>query len=82
MSTLSDVREFDSSRWAAEEVAIDLGWLRECPYHGEPFRVPDQYPRELETPGVPTELAAVAMELRDVYDEQCAYCALESTVPE
>jgi hypothetical protein len=24
--------------WAAEDVAIAMGLLRECPYHGEPFR--------------------------------------------
>ena len=25
-------------RWAAEHIAIELGLLRECPYHGEPYR--------------------------------------------
>jgi hypothetical protein len=29
---------FHSRRWAAEELALELGWLCECPYHGEPFR--------------------------------------------
>ena len=26
-------------RWAAEDVAISMGLLRECPYHGQPFKV-------------------------------------------
>ena len=26
-------------RWAAEDVAIAMGLLRECPYHGQPFKV-------------------------------------------
>ena len=25
-------------RWAAEDVAIAMGLLRECPYHGQPFK--------------------------------------------
>jgi hypothetical protein len=25
-------------RWAAEDFAIAIGLLRECPYHGEPFK--------------------------------------------
>jgi len=25
-------------QWAAEDVAIALGLLRECPYHGQPFK--------------------------------------------
>src|SRR4051812_36547631 len=25
-------------QWAAEDVAIAIGLLRECPYHGQPFR--------------------------------------------
>lgn len=25
--------------WAAEHLAVELGLLRECPYHGEPVRV-------------------------------------------
>lgn len=29
--------------WAAEHIAVELGLLRECPYHGEPLR--SQQPR-------------------------------------
>ena len=25
-------------RWAAEHIAVEQGVLRECPYHGEPYR--------------------------------------------
>jgi len=25
-------------RWAAEHIALELGLLCECPYHGEPYR--------------------------------------------
>jgi hypothetical protein len=44
MSTLSPVKGTQSSdpqamkRWAAEDVAIAMGLLRECPYHGQPFK--------------------------------------------
>ena len=27
-----------AKQWAAEDVAIAMGLLRECPYHGQPFR--------------------------------------------
>ena len=26
-------------RWAAEDFAVAIGLLRECPYHGRPYRV-------------------------------------------
>lgn len=26
-------------QWAAEDFAISIGLLRECPYHGQPFKV-------------------------------------------
>ena len=25
-------------KWAAEDFAISIGLLRECPYHGQPFK--------------------------------------------
>lgn len=35
-------------QWAAEDYAISIGLLRECPYHGEPYqpRVPVRLRRE------------------------------------
>ncbi len=27
-------------QWATEDFAISAGLLRECPYHGQPFRAP------------------------------------------
>jgi hypothetical protein len=44
MTALSASRGTQSSdaqtvkRWAAEDVAIAMGLLRECPYHGQPFK--------------------------------------------
>jgi hypothetical protein len=44
MTALSGLKGTQSSdpqavkRWAAEDVAIAMGLLRECPYHGQPFK--------------------------------------------
>lgn len=42
MNTLTAVRpEADAQaaqQWAAEDFAITAGLLRECPYHGEPYK--------------------------------------------
>ena len=44
MNALSPFKGTQSSdpqivkRWAAEDVAIAMGLLRECPYHGQPFK--------------------------------------------
>jgi len=27
-----------AKQWAAEDFALSIGLLRECPYHGEPFK--------------------------------------------
>ena len=74
---------FDNLRCAAEEAAIQLGWLRECPYHGQPFR-PARIPLRQAKPTarVSPELLALAVAVSDAYSDQCAFCARESATPE
>jgi len=80
---------FDSMHIAAEDVALQLGWLRECPYHGQPFKA-DALPRALlggrrgHTPAGPCndELIALAMRVAEGYAEYCPHCALERSIPE
>ena len=41
MATLAGSEKSDAQvlkQWAAEDFAIAIGLLRECPYHGEPFK--------------------------------------------
>ena len=41
MATLAGSEKSDAQaikQWAAEDFAISIGLLRECPYHGEPFK--------------------------------------------
>jgi hypothetical protein len=76
--------EFDSGRWAAEELALQLGWLRECPYHGEPFRnaTTPCSAAALPQPGSRPELYSSAMKLSSAYSEHCPICAHERALPE
>ena len=86
----SHVDGFDVQRCAVEETALKLGWLRECPYHGEPFRAADE--QALSATSTAGEAAAgghAADELLEVakllplaYDRQCPQCVHESTAPE
>lgn len=34
-----------SEQWAAEHLAVEMGILRECPYHGEPYRAIEARPK-------------------------------------
>ena len=72
----------DNRGCAIEEVALRLGWLCECPYHGEPFR----------SPAVAPELAGVvrgggdvmlhdAALLASAYAEFCPLCERENVLP-
>jgi hypothetical protein len=89
-SNNTELYSFDSQRWAAEEAALQLGWLRECPYHGEPFRTTG--PRGPSTagrhePAAPpfdanSDVALLFTRLPLAYAEQCPLCARESAVPE
>lgn len=76
--------------WAAEDFAITIGLLRECPYHGQPFKVHRKgLPNTALVAGLinPLDpivqifngntrelLAAVERVTRD-YGERCVFCA-------
>jgi hypothetical protein len=80
---------FDAGRWAAEELALQLGWLCECPYHGEPFRSPGQHDmpshaaaHSQRQPDYSSDTYSLALQLSSGYSESCPVCTLESAVPE
>ena len=77
-------------QWAAEDFAISIGLLRECPYHGQPFKAQrpawrgNGVPRALSDPlnpavrafnGNTRELMAAVEDVADHYGERCEYCA-------
>jgi hypothetical protein len=76
---------FDAGRWAAEDLALQLGWLSECPYHGEPFKTAARAQNTdtvLAVVDPASELYALAARLTKSYSEHCPFCERESTVPE
>ena len=76
-------------QWAAEDFAINIGLLCECPYHGQPFRAPKSMRRkplaagyvDPRDPNVQVfngnarELLAAAERVSGGYSEHCAACA-------
>lgn len=86
MSTLicADGLSASDRKWlAAEEAALQLGWLSECPYHGEPFRNAlgrRKDPESVTT--VPADVIAVISEVCDGFQDACPFCARESAIPE
>jgi len=77
-------------QWAAEDFAISVGLLRECPYHGQPFkaRQKDWSMKALATSlidpldpavhifnGNTRELLAAAERITRDYGERCVFCA-------
>jgi hypothetical protein len=73
----------ESQRLAAEEAALQLGWLSECPYHGEPFRTGDAHAKDPEAIAtVPADVIALVTEVCDGFSDTCPFCARESTIPE
>ena len=86
-------RESDSQtlkQWAAEDFAIAIGLLRECPYHGQPFKAqkkgltPEALAAGLIDPldpmvrifnGDTLELLAAIERVTGDYSEHCEYCA-------
>lgn len=77
-------------QWAAEDFAISVGWLRECPYHGQPYRAraPGQASRALALGlidqddsivkifnGDTRELLSAADRVTRNYGERCEMCA-------
>src|SRR5690242_4638754 len=70
--------------WAAEELALQAGWLQECPYHGVPFkrrevRADSAAEADLQAD---SDLREFALRLTRSYDEECAFCAREKMMPE
>ena len=73
----------DNRRLAAEEAAIQLGWLSECPYHGEPFRSAvglRDHPEAARS--VPADVIAAVTEVCESYEDRCRFCAREGAIPE
>ena len=77
-------------QWAAEDFAIAIGLLRECPYHGQPFKVQRKpLSRKALTAGLvdpldpnvrvfngnTRELLAAVERVTGDYGERCAICA-------
>ena len=73
----------DSRGCAIEEAALRLGWLRECPYHGEPFNAltctPE--PAALHCDGSDEVMLRDAALLVTAYAETCPFCAREESLP-
>ena len=77
-------------QWAAEDFAISIGLLRECPYHGQPFK-PHRHEvsvKALDTglidaldpavqifQGNTRELLAAVDRISRDYGERCVFCA-------
>jgi hypothetical protein len=76
-------------QWAAEDFAISIGLLRECPYHGQPFQasrerltakalaaglVDPQDPLVQVFAGNTRELMATVERVTRHYGEHCAHC--------
>jgi hypothetical protein len=76
-------------QWAAEDFAIAAGLLRECPYHGQPFKVPTTSSRKALAAGLidpldpnlrifngnAGELLATVEHVTGTYGERCPQCA-------
>ena len=75
-------------QWAAEDYAIAVGLLRECPYHGEPYKPGKAYARRALRVGRidpldpvvrvfngnTRELLAAVERVTGGYGECCPYC--------
>jgi hypothetical protein len=76
-------------QWAAEDLAISFGLLRECPYHGQPFKAQRKslaaksLPAGLIDPLDPSvqvfkgntrELIAAVERVAGGYSEHCEFC--------
>jgi hypothetical protein len=74
-------------QWAAEDYAISAGLLRECPYHGEPYkadlkertfsarRIDPLDPVMRVFDGNTRELLAAVERVTRDYGERCVFCA-------
>ena len=78
----------DLKRWVAEDFAVAIGLLRECPYHGRPYRVdqlqahataaaaklPDARVALQAFNGDRSELLATAQRIARGYSATCSEC--------
>ncbi|MGZ8202432.1 MAG: hypothetical protein ACXWUB_04220 [Burkholderiales bacterium] len=77
-------------QWAAEDLAISIGLLRECPFHGQPFKAKKSAlsgkalaanlidpldPAVRAFNGNTRELMAALEKVTGHYGERCVYCA-------
>src|ERR1700687_3759740 len=77
-------------QWATEDFAISIGLLRECPYHGQPFKphhkdlsvkalaaglIDPLDPAVQIFNGNPRELLAAVERVSGDYGERCVFCA-------
>ena len=83
-------------QWAAEDYAISVGLLRECPFHGEPYK-PRTYARTRTAltggrvdpfdpsvrvfNGNTRELLATVEQVTGGYGECCPYCRASDEEP-
>ena len=80
-----------AKQWAAEDFAIAIGLLRECPYHGQPFKTRRKgWTGKALAPGLinpldpivsvfagdTRELLATVEQIAGHYAEHCEFCAL------
>ena len=75
-------------QWAAEDFAVAIGLLRECPYHGQPYRVdhselaskavaanlPDARTALQAFNGDRRELLSTAQRIARTYSPTCSAC--------
>lgn len=87
----SEKSDFNAAKqWAAEDFAISIGLLRECPYHGQPFKPQRNWlTRKALTAGLldpldpvvkvfngnTRELIATVERVAGNYTEHCQLCA-------
>ena len=78
-------------QWAAEDFAIAIGLLRECPYHGQPFKAQTRLsskvlasghidpldPNVRAFNGNTRELLAAVERVTRTYGDRCAFCAAD-----
>jgi hypothetical protein len=94
VASLAAPEKYDArilKEWAAEHFAISIGLLRECPYHGEPYKASDgesthrkasavniadlRHPALRPFHGNTRELLAAARRITREYGNACALCA-------
>lgn len=88
VSNVSDAQIL--KQWAAEDLAIAMGFLHECPYHGQPFNaegkavthgalaaalLKTRHPSAALFGGNTRELLDALDKVRQQYGERCSFCS-------